>query len=97
MTADDWLDGGLRVIGMFVSGDPIRSPGPRGEQIRDSGFLVWLNATADACEATMPANAWVQSGVVVLSTDPGTPVDTKVVAGEKVTLGPRSLVLLQQT
>ena len=97
MAADDWLDGGLRVIGMFVSGDPIRSPGPRGEQVRDSGFLVWLNATDTSCEATMPANDWVHSGVVVLSTDPGTPLETKVVAGEKLPLGPRSLVLLQQT
>ena len=44
MAGDDWQDPGLRVIGMFVSGDPIRSPGPRGEQLRDSSFMLWLNA-----------------------------------------------------
>ena len=45
MTDDDWYDAGLRTIGMFVSGDPLRSPGPRGEQLRDTGFLVWLNGS----------------------------------------------------
>ncbi len=97
MTADDWLDGGLRVIGMFVSGDPVRSPGPHGEQIRDTGFLVWFNASPDECDVTLPANEWVQHGAVVLATDPAIPLDTKVVAGETLTLGPRSLVVLQQT
>ena len=28
MTGDDWQDGGLRVIGMFVSGDPLALPRP---------------------------------------------------------------------
>ena len=82
MTGDDWLDSGLRVLGMFVSGDPLRSPGPRGEQQRDTSFMLWLNASPEACEVTLPANDWVQHGAVVLSTDPAHPVDTKVVAGE---------------
>ena len=34
----------LRRVGMFVSGDPLRSPGPRGEQQRDASFLLWFNA-----------------------------------------------------
>ncbi len=97
MTGDDWQDGGLHVIGMFVSGDPLRAPGPRGEQQRDSSFLLWLNASPSACEVTLPVNEWVQRGDVVLSTDPDLPLDTPLVAGTTVSLGPRSLVLLQQT
>ena len=97
MTADDWQDRALRVIGMFVSGDPLRSPGPRGEQQRDTSFLVWLNASAHDCDAVLPPNDWVHSGVVVLSTDPATPVETKVAAGEPLTVAARSLVVLQQT
>ena len=38
MTAADWHDDGLRSFGMAVSGDPLRSPGPRGEQLRDTSF-----------------------------------------------------------
>ena len=96
MTGDDWQDPDLRVLGMFVSGDPLRSPGPRGEQQRDTSFKLWLNGSPHDCEATLPVNEWVQQGVVVLSTDPAIPLETKVVAGETITLSARSLVLLQQ-
>ncbi|MGH3413330.1 MAG: glycogen debranching protein GlgX, partial [Marmoricola sp.] len=96
MTGDDWHDDQLRVIGMFVSGSPLRSPGPRGEEQHDDSFLLWLNGTADPCPCTLPENDWVQSGVVVLSTDEELPVDTAVKAGETITLGARSLVLLQE-
>ncbi len=97
MTGDDWQDTGLRVIGMFVSGDPLRSPGPRGEVLRDNSFLLWINGSPFECEITFPSNNWVQHGAVVLSTDPANPVDTKVAAGESLTLSARSLLLLQQT
>ena len=40
--------------GMFVSGDPLRSPGPHGEQLRDKSFLLWLNASGER-RATSPA------------------------------------------
>ena len=96
MTDDDWQDGGLHVLGMFVSGDPLRAPGPQGEQQRDSSFLLWLNASSSTCEVTLPLNQWVQHGSVVLSTDPDLPVGTSATAGSAVGLGPRSLVLLQE-
>ena len=96
MTGDDWQDEHLRVIGMFVSGDPLRSPGPRGEQQHDSSFMLWINGSPSDCEITFPSNEWVQRGVVALSTDPGNPVGLKVEAGGTVTLAARSLVLLEQ-
>ncbi|MFL6060535.1 MAG: glycogen debranching enzyme GlgX, partial [Marmoricola sp.] len=97
MDGDDWHDGDLRVIGMFVSGEPLRSPGPRGEQLRDSSFLIWLNGSDADCEVTLPENAWVQAGTVVLSTDPDVVGGTAVRAGETFTLTAQSLVVLQQT
>ena len=48
MTGDDWYDDAAARVGMFVSGDPLRAPGPRGEQLRDSSFLLWFNAPRDA-------------------------------------------------
>jgi glycogen operon protein len=96
MTGDDWLDPELRVLGMFVSGDPLRSPGPRGEQQRDTSFMLWLNGSSDDCPVTNPVNDWVQQGVVVLSTDPANPVGTQALAGATTTLSARSLLLLQQ-
>ena len=96
MAGDDWLDSGLRVIGMFVSGDPLRSPGPRGEQQRDTSFMLWVNASSEPCEVALPANDWVQKGAVVLSTDPANPLGATLAAGETFTVAARSLVLLQE-
>jgi glycogen debranching enzyme GlgX len=97
MTGADWYDATLRVVGMFVSGDPLRSPGPRGEQQHDSSFLIWLNNGAADVDLVLPENQWVNHGEVVLSTDTGNPAGTPVAAGDKLTLQGRSVVVLRQT
>ena len=96
MTGDDWHDAGLRVIGMFVSGSPMRSPGPRGEVQSDSSFLIWFNGSADPADCSLPPNDWVQQGEVVLSTDPAHAVGTPVAAGESIRLDGRSMVVLRE-
>src|SRR6478609_7294679 len=65
MAGDDWADNELSVVGMLVTGDPLRSPGPRGEQQWDSSFLIWLNAEAEAVKVTMPEQGWDGAGEVV--------------------------------
>jgi glycogen debranching enzyme GlgX len=95
MTEADWHDDSLHVVGMFVSGDPLRAPGPRGEQQRDSSFLIWLNSSADHVEVTLPENEWVKSGEVVLSTDPDLDRGTHVAAGDVLTLGARTVVVAE--
>ncbi len=95
MTGEDWHDDGLASVGMFVSGDPLRSPGPRGEQLHDASFIIWLNASPYDVNVTLPENNWVQEGQVVLSTDPAHQVGEPVLAGHTFTLCARSLLLLQ--
>jgi glycogen debranching enzyme GlgX len=97
MRGDDWQDDALRVIGMFVSGDPLRSPGPRGEQIRDASFLIWFNGSGADCEVRLPENAWVHTGTVVMSTDDQVATGTKLRAGEAFDLRAQSVVVLQET
>jgi glycogen debranching enzyme GlgX len=96
MTTPDWYDDRLHALGMFVSGDPLRSPGPRGEQLRDRSFLLWLNAHGHDCGIQLPANEWIHEGEVVLSTDPAHPVGRTVTAGSRLTLGAHTVVLLRQ-
>jgi glycogen operon protein len=96
MTTDDWYDDQLHVLGMFVSGDPLRSPGPRGEQLRDRSFLLWINAHDDNRRLRLPENEWITNGEVVLSTDDAHQVGDKVTAGSELTLGPHAVVLLRQ-
>ena len=75
---------------MFVSGDPLRSPGPQGEQLHDRSFLLWLNAQGQPCDITLPENAWVDAGEVVLSTDEAHQVGSHVKAGSVISLRPVS-------
>ncbi|MDP3890916.1 glycogen debranching protein GlgX [Nocardioides sp.] len=96
MTAVDWHDDGLAVVGMFVSGAPLRSPGPRGEQQVDKCFMIWLNSSPDPVPVSLPENEWVQSGEVVLSTDTGHPQGSEVKAGDVLELQGRSVLVLRQ-
>jgi pullulanase/glycogen debranching enzyme len=96
MTDQDWYDDALHVVGMFVSGDPLRAPGPQGEQQRDRSFLLWCNAQSTDCTLRLPENEWVARGEVVLSTDPAHPDGSEVRAGDEITLAARSLLLLRQ-
>ena len=97
MAGDDWHDESLSTLGMFVTGDPLRSPGPRGEQQVDRSFVIWLNSGAEPQTMTLPENDWVHSGEVVLSTDPDLPIGTSLKAGDELTLGHRCVVVLRQT
>jgi glycogen operon protein len=96
MTTQDWYDDQLQSLGMFVSGDPLRSPGPRGEQQRDKSFLLWLNAHPFACDVRLPENQWIASGEVVLSTDGAHALGERVSAGSTLTLDAHTVVLLRQ-
>ena len=82
---------------MFVSGDPLRSPGPRGEQQHDKSFMIWLHAGADPIEICLPVNQWVHEGEIVISTDPAHEEGKPVVAGETLTLAGRSVLVLRQS
>ena len=97
MTTKDWYDEGLEVVGMFLTGDPLRSPGPRGEQQRDASFVIWLNGSAEPADVTVPVNEWVHAGEVVLSTDPALAHGTPVREGDVLRLDARSVAVLRQT
>ena len=96
MSDADWFDEDLHMLGMFVSGDPLRAPGPRGEQLRDSSFMIWCNADAEPAQAALPANSWVQTGEVVLSTDESHRPGDMRKAGEVIEVAGRSIVVLRQ-
>jgi glycogen operon protein len=97
MTADDWYDADLFTLGMFVSGRPLRSPGPRGEQLVDASFVLWFHSGEQPVTVQLPDNDWVHAGEVVLSTDPDLKVGTPVKMGERLTLSPRAVTMLRET
>jgi len=95
MTEADWADHALRAVGTFVSGAPLRSPGPHGEQMIDASFVLWFNASDKPLTIVLPENEWVQAGRVVLSTDVKLPTGTEVKAGDRISVGRHTVVVIQ--
>ena len=95
MNDDDWSSRSARTLGMFVSGNGIRTRGPRGERITDDSFLLLLHPGHEDAEFRLPGPPWATGYVVELDTaDPDAfPMDVK--ADELLSLTPRSLVLLR--
>ena len=96
MTGEDWYDPTLTTLGMFVSGAPLRSPGPHGEQQVDKSFAMFFNSGDKSVQVELPTNDWVHSGEVALSTDPKLPIGTPVKTGDRMRLGGRSVVVLRE-
>ncbi len=97
MTTDDWHDEELSTLGMFVLGTPLRSPGPRGEQLADASFCLWFHAGREPRDVELMANPWFDGGEVALSTDPALAPGTPVAGGGTLSLGGPCVVVLRGT
>ena len=53
MTRRDWQEG-EPVLGLFLNGREIATPGPQGEDIEDDSFLLLFNAAHEDREFTLP-------------------------------------------
>ena len=96
MTPGDW-NSGIKSVAVFLNGEAIPEPDKRGERIVDDSFLMCFNAHAYPVEFITPDGQYARRWTVILDTfhpDDGQQV---VSAGAKVTVPPRSLLLLQKT
>jgi glycogen operon protein len=71
MTSRDWQHGEA-VLGMFLNGQAIVTPGPRGEEVEDDSFVVMFNAHDEDRVFTLPRRRMGVRWELELSTaDPG--------------------------
>jgi glycogen debranching enzyme GlgX len=96
MTETDWFDTNLHTIGILVSGDPLRSPGPRGEQQHDKSFLIWFNGGGEV-ELSLPQADAPDEYEVALSTATSIAAGDQVTAGSLLPVEARSIVVLRGT
>jgi len=102
MDQDQWLAGQVVALGMFLNGDEISEPGPRGERIHDDSFLLLLNGP-DPVEFCLPNGKWASSFELVLDTSIGYALPRLdregiiLLADEELAMSPRSLVILRKT
>ncbi|HVW34932.1 MAG TPA: glycogen debranching enzyme, partial [Acidimicrobiia bacterium] len=112
MTDEDWDSGFAKSVGVFLNGDAIPDPDPRGEPVTDDSFLVLFNAHYEKLAFTVPDRGWGDHWVVVLDTE-GLPLPDSggatavswepslgegepVKKGEQIDVGARSLVVLRR-
>ena len=96
MTPGDWQSG-IKSVAVFLNGEAIPEPDKRGERIVDDSFLMCFNAHAYPVEFVTPDGKYARRWKVVLDTFHPDDGEQVVSAGAKVTVPPRSLLLLQKT
>ena len=63
----DWRDGG-KSLAVFLNGDKISEPDPRGERITDDRFLLLFNADAETVSFNLPGVRYGREWEVVIDT-----------------------------
>jgi glycogen operon protein len=102
MTDNDWQTGYARSLTVFLNGDAITEPGPRGETVRDDSFLLLFNANREPVTFTVPGSRFGPGWEVVISTatavgapTPGATGTITVRPGRSIELAGRSIMVLR--
>jgi glycogen operon protein len=71
MTHDDWAASYAKSLAVFLNGDAISEPDPRGGKITDAKFLLLFNAHSNPVTFTLPEAALAPGWEVVVDTNLG--------------------------
>jgi isoamylase len=102
----DWKTGYAKAMGVFLNGDAITEPDPRGQPVRDDSFLLLFSADGQPARFTLPGPAYGPGWEVLIDTAsdsvPGQPLPgggpaQQYPAGAAVLVAPRSMVVLRRT
>jgi glycogen operon protein len=97
MTRRDWQSG-EHVLGMFLNGRELRTPGPHGEEFEDDSFLVLFNAHHEDRQFLLPRRLFGAQWTLELATaDPDAQPDSAVYgARTRLNVVARSIVILKR-
>ncbi|MEU0092610.1 glycogen debranching protein GlgX [Kribbella sp. NPDC006257] len=68
MQDSDWSRDDARSIAVFLNGDAISEPDPRGEPVVDDSFLILLNSNYEAQDFLLPPKEFGENWTVVVDT-----------------------------
>jgi glycogen operon protein len=68
VTVSYWRSEGAKTLAVFLNGDAISEPDPRGERITDDRFLLLFNAGGDTVTFTLPDARYGTSWQVYIDT-----------------------------
>ncbi|MGI8429225.1 MAG: glycogen debranching protein GlgX [Solirubrobacteraceae bacterium] len=97
MTRRDWQDG-ERVLGAFLNGREIPTPGPHGENIEDDSFLLLFNAHGEDRKFMLPRRRFGARWALELSTlHPAAPAgSSRHGARTEITVASHSTLILKR-
>jgi isoamylase len=103
MTEREWVSGRVQALGMYLNGEQIAEPGPRGEHLLDDSFLVLINGMKTV-QFQLPGRQWAKTYELVTDTAFGYTAPEPLgfegpvlKGGEELALDPRSMVVLRKT
>ncbi|WP_432886712.1 glycogen debranching protein GlgX [Kribbella sp. CA-245084] len=96
MQNGDWQQNDARSIAVFLNGDAISEPDPRGEPVVDDSFLVLMNSNYEPVDFLLPPEEYGESWTVAVDTASATggASDEPHPAGNTVQLEARSTLVL---
>jgi glycogen operon protein len=94
MADEDWTTWYARSVMVFLNGEAITEPDPRGERVVDDSFLILFNGSDERLEFTLPGEEFGHAWNVVLDTDAMFTEGDVLTAGKVVRTEARSVVLL---
>ncbi len=95
MARRDW-DQADGTLGIFLNGEEISSPSPRGERVVDDSFIVLVNAHVDPVEIVLPSRRFGARWSVELSSALPEGLGATYASREKVRVEGCALVLLRR-
>ena len=97
-TLGDWNKGFAKSLAVFLNGEGIPDPDPRGERVTDDSFYLLFNAHHEPIVFRLPDEKWAGSWLVIVNTEAGwcEEADRKHGPSEEIRVAGRSLVVLQR-
>jgi isoamylase len=98
MTDEDWSAGFAKSLTVFLNGDGISDPDPRGQPVRDDSFLLLFNASENDLKFAIPPARYGEQWTRMLDTVAGQAAEGDATArpGDTIDVGSRSLQVLRQ-
>jgi glycogen operon protein len=95
MTQSDWDAGYAKSLGVYLNGEAISEPDPRGDPVSDDRFLLLFNAHSEPITFTLPPARLAPSWEVVVDTANTDSVGSRWQPGSELKVTSRAITVLQ--
>ncbi|MFP3982160.1 MAG: glycogen debranching protein GlgX [Desulfurivibrionaceae bacterium] len=96
MSDENWAERSTYYLGIFLNGETIPNPNPKGEPVTDDNFYIIFNAHHKALEFLLPGKEWGRQWLIELDSSAGWIEEEVVVqAGDQLNVEARSLMVLR--